>query len=530
MRFKLSKKALLTSQSFASCAILIGIIVMLNLLSAQQFFRFDATADHEYTISKATKTLLREVDDLVTIKVFFSHKLPPDFAPLSQYVRDLLDEYTAVARGNLQILYIDPATDPKVAEEVMGLGIPKIQMNIISKDEQKAVEGYLGIGIFYVNKTEIIPVVQNTSKLEYDLTSKIRKVTAKEIPTIGFLTGHDEHADYSFFQKSLEENYTVSPVDLNAEQPLESIDTLVVGGPKKALLEREIFEIDQFLVSGGNVIFLLDAVNAGEGLMAETVDAGLADFLANFGVSIEKNLIMDAVYEYATFSQGWMSFTLPYPLWPKLVTFSKDNPMSSGMESLVLPWSSSLTIASTPTVPVASLAKTTEKGWAQSENFTLDPNQAFSIPSNAKTYDMVAFAKGKFTSYFAGKPIPAKAPVATTVSVPPVSAVAPSEFHESGDAEGRIIVMGDSDFAADGFLRIFPQNLTFALNMADALTLDDSLIEIRSKGASDRPLVPLSDQTRVVLKFLGILGMPLAVILFGIVYLVVRKRKSVSYF
>lgn len=487
---KFSKKMLLKTHAFTLFVSFLGIIFLLNFIGTRYFFRLDLTQDRQYTISQSTRKILSNLDDIVTIKVFFSTKLPANLLSVSEYVRDILEEYTAFSHGNLQVSFIDPASDPKIREEIANLGIPEIQMNVFEKDTFQVQNGYLGIGIFYVDKYEVLPVVQDTQDLEYQLTSALRKVTAKETKVVGLLT---EHEDYQILREALAKNYAVRDVDLADGKTPADIHTLIVGGSKKTFTPQDIFAMDQYLMNGGNAIFLIDTVDLGEGLVANPVNnPDLSQFLERFGVKVETNLVLDTLHENASFTQGFVQFILPYPLWPKLVNFSAQNPIVSKLESFVLPWSSSLTLQTKEGLTFDVLAKTSKDGFVQNDNFNLDPNQAFSLPEETKSYDMVVLVSGALES------------------------------------ERRFIVVGDSDFVSDGFVSRFPQNLDLALNMVDYLTLDDALIDIRSKGAADRPLKVLSDSARASVKFFGILGMPLLVAIYGIIRLNIRKRKGDS--
>ncbi|MBI2463347.1 GldG family protein [Candidatus Peregrinibacteria bacterium] len=576
----LTKKTVLKTHSLVSFIIILGIIFLANIILSRHFVRLDLTSGKEYTISDSTKNLLKNIDDVVTIKVFFSQKLPPNLLSVSQYVHDILDEYRAY--GNIRVEYIDPASDPKVQQEVAMLEIPEIQMNVIEKDKLQVQNGYLGIGIFYVNKKEVLPFVQNTENLEYQLTSALRKVTATEIKKIGFLTGHDEHStleksgDYTLLRQSLEKNYETQDVSTSDGKAITGISTLIVAGPKTALQERDIFEIDQFIMNGGNAIFLVDSLDLAEGLqMTPLNNPQLNQLLQYYGVSVEQNLVLDTVHETASFSQGFIQFILPYPLWPKLIkdNFSVNSPIVAKLDSLVLPWVSSLTITQKEGLNYEVLAKTTNEAWTQTGSFNLDPNQRWSQPSDTKNYDMAVLVSNFTKSYFSGKSIPpvsssdpaSNSPLAkgstsgdvtsgtslnsqskNAVNSQGSSAQLSSEstfsagsqtvsdsgrtIKESPDSNQQIIVIGDSDFLSDQFAQRFPQNLDFGLNMIDYLTLDNTLISIRSKGFEDRPLTTISDGSRNTVKIFGILGMPILVVLYGVIRLTMRKRRQSSEF
>ena len=135
-----------------------------------------------------------------------------------------------------------------------------MQINVIEKDKAEIANVYMGIAILYADKKEVLPVVQTTANLEYDLTSAILKVTSKEIKTLGFLTGHDEldvfGQAFGPLRQELSKQYDVRKVPIEADKAIDAdVATLVVAGPKKELTEREKYEIDQFIMRGGRYSF-----------------------------------------------------------------------------------------------------------------------------------------------------------------------------------------------------------------------------------------------------------------------------------
>ena len=170
--------------TLAFILVVFGIVALINFLSSRRFIRADLTADKRYTISQSTKSVLDRLDDIVTIDVYFSRQ-PPRVAQIRQSVRDMLDEYRAFSK-NLEINFIDPATgDEALKQKLRFMGIPEVQVNVIEKDKAELANVYMGIAILYEDKKEVLPVVQTTSNLEYDLTSAILKVTSTEVKTVG---------------------------------------------------------------------------------------------------------------------------------------------------------------------------------------------------------------------------------------------------------------------------------------------------------------------------------------------------------
>ena len=148
----------------ALAIIVLGIIAVLNFFFLRHFYRIDLTQDKRYTLTPATKEVLGNLDDLVTIKLYFSGKLPPYLVTLRRDVVDILDEFQAYAGNNISIEFIDPTDNPALQQELRFMGIPQIQLNIIEKDQAQLTNVYLGLALFYADKKEVIPFISSINR------------------------------------------------------------------------------------------------------------------------------------------------------------------------------------------------------------------------------------------------------------------------------------------------------------------------------------------------------------------------------
>jgi gliding-associated putative ABC transporter substrate-binding component GldG len=518
----LNRKNLFTTQSITLLIIIAAILVVVNLISANHFGRLDLTNDKQYSISGATKNTIKNLDDLLTIKVYFSKQLPPDLAQSSQYIRDILAEYKAYS-SKVKIELIDPAKDEATKNEVLSLGIPELEMQVLEKDQYKVQKGFFGIAFFYGDKKEIIPMVQDIQNLEYEVTSIVKRLTSESLQTIGFLSGHDEHgiydlsgtsnagtttSDYATIKKELDKNYNVVSVDLAKEKAMQNISTLIIAGPKKSLTDDELYQIDQFLMNGGKVVFLVDEVLIGEGLQAQPIQSGLEKILAKYGVKINQDLIIDSSNENVGFTSGYMQFFMPYPFWPKLIkaNFDQSNPIMSRLQSLSLSWASSIFLEKQNNIEYNFLAQTTKNAGSLSQPFDLNPQQEFKADKRSQ-YSMIVLAKGNFTSAFKDEKVSADSKI------------------DQATKESQILVMADSDFITDNNLKRFPDNGVFFLNAVDYLTVGSELISIRSKNISERPIQQLDDEAKMIVKTINIIILPGLVIILGLVRYYKRKKK-----
>ena len=154
------------------------ILLVANFVASRVLARVDLTKDKEFTISKSTREILRDLDDVVTINVYFSKKLPPNLATLKRNIEDVLRGYQAYSHGKVRVAYIDPSDSPEDEQKMRFLGIPQVQLNVLEKDQLQVINGYMGIAILYADRHQAIPIVQDVATLEYDLTAGILQVVS----------------------------------------------------------------------------------------------------------------------------------------------------------------------------------------------------------------------------------------------------------------------------------------------------------------------------------------------------------------
>jgi gliding-associated putative ABC transporter substrate-binding component GldG len=513
--------------------IVLGILAVLNFFFLRHFYRIDLTQDKRFTLTPSTKEVLNNLDDLINIKLYFSKKLPPYLINLKGDVTDLLDEFQAYSGGNISVTFIDPAENPALQQELRFMGIPQIQLNIIEKDQAQLTNVYLGMALFYEDKKEIIPFISSTSNLEYDLTSKIVKLTSSETRTVGIYTGkeHDLAKDYQAVKQILEEQYKVQPVSLTpGESTLDTINTLIVAGPRE-LTDFQKYQIDQLLMRGVKLLFLIDTIDINEGLQASSFKPDIDDLLQHYGVKVEQNMVLDRSNANAAFKSGFMTFRLPYPFWVKVIPegFYPANPAVSNLEALVLPWTSSLTVleGKPDTITVTPLARSTPLSWIRQGFYSLDPQQRFVTPGmETASHILIFVASGTFTSFFKDKPVPA----AEATDAGDQGAPSTNTIKESPDT--RFVLVGNSRFINNDMITQFQDNQVFLLNIIDWLTLGEQLIGIRSRGVTDRPLMETTEYTKTFIKTANMLVIPLLIIIFGLArfYLRRRKRKKQVFF
>ncbi|MEA2088476.1 MAG: GldG family protein [Patescibacteria group bacterium] len=506
--------------------IIVGILAVVNFLSYQIFYRFDLTEGKDYSISSTTKNSLKSLDDVVSIKLYFSKELPSEYMNLKQDIKDILDEYKSYSGGKIKIEEINPGDSEEEQQKIQMLGIPKLRFNVVENDKYQTLGGYLGMVIYFEDKKEVIPVVSSSKNLEYEITMAIKKLTLDKIPVIGFTVGNGEvslNDELTIIGKELKKQYGITAVDLSDGNLIsDNIDTLIILGPTAEINERSKYVIDQFLMRSGSLLIAQDSVVVDQQMAVSQNRTGLNDILNFYGLKINDNLILDgASNEIVSFSTGgFFPSLVNYPFWPKILkeNFDKSNPATANLETAFFPWASSVDVLPEKIGDnkILELVKTTDESWAVSENINLDPFQKFAPqPMGQQTLATSIF--GKFESFYKDKDIPKKENEESDSD-------GKEEFVSSVDS-ARITVIGDADFVKDNFLSRNMNNLIFFQNVIDSLTLDPDLINIRSKGVTSRPIEEVSEAKKMSIKYFNIFGVTVLVIVLGIIKYNLRKRR-----
>lgn len=539
-------------QKFLIAVVLVALIA-LNVLSQYAFLRFDWTEQDKYTISDTSINLLSKLDDRVHVKAYFSKELPPQFLTVKHYLRDMLSEYQAYGGNSFSFEFIDPEGNDSLQQEMSKIGIQQVRMQVRENDSLQVKNGYLGMGVFYKDKSEGIPLLQqqDLANLEFTISSLILKLSLPRLPSVAFLKGHGEHdvgyefeipgiapapdQDYRIVGKFLRKNVQVRTVDFARGESLDGVDVLIVAGPKRNLTDRAIFEIDQFLLRGGKAIFLIDSVAREENTIFHRVmDLNIKTLLDPLGIRVPSKIVFDQVSEFGQFSEGpGQFFVLPYPPFIRLTAQNfSGNPIIQKIKSLVVRFVSPIEITEKPGIAVDRFLNTSPNSWVQAPPFQLSPT-AYPQPKPEE-----------INSFPVAVQISGNLPRISTVSaVPPLQ-----EWKEDvkkqwklqsvsddprkkgknvitqAEKPSTVIIVSDSDLISDSALRDDEVPLIVFLNMVDSLSLGDDLIGIRGKIFDAAPIAELSKSQKTVIKIIGTLLVPFLICIAGVIRLFLRRR------
>lgn len=502
-------KKTLILYSLTSILILFGILVLVNLIASNIFIRFDLTQGKVFSLSKASKKLISRLPDKLNVKAYFSKNLPPEYATSRKYLEDLLGEYKVYSRGKISYEFIDPLAEGKEKlAEVQELGIQPLRFTQVQKDKYEVQEGYMGVVFIYGDKKEIIPVVKTIIGIEYDISSVIKKIISPGLKTVGFTTGHGDTDAFGEIEQFIRKQYDMHIVDMTTEKSIpEKVSALLVVGPKNKFTDKELFLIDQFLLKGKPVAFLIDKFKVDlKSFYCENLDTGLDGFLEKYGVKISPEFVMDLQCKPIQVRSAYGYFTMAnvvnYVLYPVATKFDETNLLVKGLGNISMLFTSPVEITPNDNLDIKPIIFSSEKSWARTV-YMINPYTEFNPRNTDKKgpFNLAVVITPKknktFTSYFADKPPKEFKTIAQTTDV----------IKESGTM-GRIFVAGNSNFAKE--------ESVFFLNLIDWLSQDEDLISIRSKGGTFRPLKQTSSGARIIFKYSAIFLLPLLVIAYGI--------------
>lgn len=533
----------------------IGSLVCLNVLAVRHFGRVDLTRDKVYTLSSASQQTMKDLEDPVTVTAYFTEELPPPFSENARFVRDLLEEYRVYSRGMLSYEFIDPEQQEteadkekkkdvkrdifgrtlrektSVEQELERLGVTPVEIRVIEEDQAQTKRGYMGLVVRYGEETEVIPVVQDTSDLEYQLTMLVRNLTRTRTPVIGVVQGHGEptleEGGLSQLQMLLAQSYEVRALDLKKEVEGDApkdlaaeYDALLVVGPKESFSDKELRAIDQFLMKGKSAAFFIDQLQVDLRTFQTTeVSTNLGELLDTYGVELGSQLVadVDCASLSVTRRLGNMMVQMPlrYPFIPQLKKLEGEGPLTRGLGEISLPFATPVYLKDAVTKEGAEavgevLARSSKNSWIEDPSPTnLSPQRFLERVEAAFTgpYDVLASVKGTLPSHYANRVVTGEgAPLAKS------------------EKEARVLVAGTSGLVLDPFLS--PQNAALAQNMVDWLLLDPAFLSMRTRGLIEAPLDgELSDTTRNLVKIGNVVGVPLCIGLLGIVLWRLRESR-----
>ncbi|MEZ5038281.1 MAG: Gldg family protein [Saprospiraceae bacterium] len=466
-----------------------GILVLINILSNRFFFRLDLTEGKQYTLSNATKDILKGLDAPVTVSAYFSDNLPVDIAKIQQDFQEMLVEYATLSKGNVNYKFINPESDEEQQEAAQN-GVQPIMIQVREKDQVKNQQAFLGAVLQMGEQKEVIPLIQGGTGMEYSLSTSIKKLSVQEKPSIGLVSGHGEAGLNELAQayQSLSILYSIETIQLDADIP-DRFRAVAIVAPKDSFPPEHLAKMDDYLQRGGKLLLAINAVNGdlstAQGSASPT---GLEGWLASSkGVEVEPSFLIDAQCSSVTVQQQQGFFTMQtpvqFPYLPLISTFA-EHPITKGLEQVILPFAS----------PVRFLG------------------------DNSKVFTPIAFSSSQ--AGIQNAPLFFDIQKQWTAADFPLNNVIVGGVLEGdfgGGTPGKIVIFGDGDFGVSGQQRQGQDNISLLVNSIDWLSDDTGLIELRTKAVATRPIAQeyLGEEAsgkRSFIKYLNF-GLPIVLIL-----------------
>jgi ABC-type uncharacterized transport system involved in gliding motility auxiliary subunit len=517
-------------RSAALLSILLAAIVFVALNTAVNAWfrtaRVDLTENGLYTLSEGTKNILRGLKEPITLRFYYSAEQAKNYPTVrahAERVRDLLNEYRAVAGPNLIVEEIDPQPFTEAEDAATGAGLQ-------GAPTQGGEVVYMGLEASNMaDGQEVVPFfpLDREQFLEYDLTSIVYRLAQTKKPVLGLVTNlpldtgpggllasmQGQSQPFVMYSQ-LTQIFDVRPLEQDFDSVPSTIDAILIAHPK-ALSERTLYAIDQFVMRGGRVIAFVDPVSEISQLVSEQTGQPVqgATFssdlwlLKSWGAAYNPDeVVLDGKRALPVQAGNDPARpVLAFPLWVKLVKdddpalsdFDAGDLVTNSLGKVVLasvghftPVDGATTqftplIRSSDGAAIFSAAKLADEG--------ADPDALMqAIQATGERYTLAARLSGPLKSAF---PDGAPKPAAPKEGEPPP--VLPAYLSETANA--NIIVVADSDIFDDRFWVGTQQqggqtmavptadNLAFVASAAENMLGSNDLISLRARATSERP-------------------------------------------
>lgn len=552
-------------KDIALIIMVVAILALLNFICSFAFKRFDLTTEKRYTLSESTRKLLKELDDVVYLKVYLQGDFNPSFTRLKNETKEILDEFRAYSNNNLEYEFINPTENPnkeevdKLEKQLYDKGIMPEQ--IVDKSQQKTSETLIWPGAIcsYKGKESVWQIFKrqvgyeqeqsinnSVQEMEYGLSNTIRKTKLIKKPEVLFLEGRGE-LDTIYcadFMHSLTEYYNVSRVNIrNKLYALKGADAIVIAQPDSAFDDKDKFIIDNFIMHGGKALWLIDPVYVNRdtfNLKGFTLgfknDLNLDDILFKYGVRLNPILVQDLqcaqVPINVGFKQGQPNFQLfPWVYYPLLLPTS-NHPIVKNLDLIRTEFIGTLDTITTKDVTKTILLQTSRYTKTQPTPARISLGMIKYKPKEEQfqnSFQNVAcLLEGRFESVFKNR-------------IPSVFMEDSTYGYMEKSKPTRMIVVADGDIAKNSYQAttrmIYPvgydvytknqfANKTFLLNCMNYLLDDEGLLQLRSREVKLRLLDKKRIATQQTKWKLTNVGLPLLLIMIvGLIQFYIRKKK-----
>lgn len=567
-------KSKIKRQNITQLLLIIVIIVFANIISSYVFKRFDLTSEGRYTLSDQTKAKLDSLDGVVYFKVYLDGELPVGFKKLQKSVKEMLDEFRVYAGENIQYDFINPSalkTEEEREKEYALLYKKGINpTNLKEKDDEGKVSKKLiwpGAILTYNNKERAVNFLKNKpgvlpeenlnnsiQSLEYELVNAINIVSSKKDKTIGFLQGHDELSEFQTGDviNTLADFYVVHQVTIDGKlDALLGFDALVVAKPRSRFDEKDKFIIDQFIMKGGKVLWLVDLIDVSmdslsysSNTMALVKKINIHDQLFRYGARVNLDLIQDMrsaiiPVNVAPGNQEPVWKPRPWHYFPVLFP-EEEHPISKNLNMIKMEFAGTVdTVGNNPNIKKEVLLSSSRYSKAVNAPvlISLQTLQQEPDPRNypESNLPLAVLLEGKFTSLYKNR-------------IPPEIQENKKIGFQEESKETKMIVIGDGDiirnpvktrggrkyFLPLGIDKYYKEvfyegNKNFIINSLNYLCGNQDIMSLRSKEFTLRIMDKKKLKQGITgYRLLNVIAPLLPIFLFALFFNYYRKKKYTS--
>ena len=550
------------------------IIILINIIGSMVYHRFDLTQEGRYSLSKASKKLLSEIDDYIYIEVYLEGDFPAGIERLSLETKQILSEFKT-QNDFIQFTFINPteSKDDKTRNEILkqlyekGLNPTNLQVkNGDSYTEKIIIPGAIvkfGANEIAVQllKNQIASspdqnLEQSIRELEYEFTNAIKQLRSSLKPSIAFLKGHGEldGLDIKDLRNSLTQQYSVDEIDLrefevdslgkpNLKKKLRDLKLkklLLIAKPKSTFENLDKYFIDQYIMNGGKVIWMIDATNAdmdslsnkGSFIASTLRDLNLGDQLFKYGVRINSNLVEDISSSKIPVPTSFVNDIpqwelLPWRYFPVSIP-TLNHPITSNLNAVKFDFVSSIdTIKTNTKINKTVLLHTSPYSRLVNTPYEISLQKALEQPTqndfNIQQAAIAVLLEGTFESLFKNRinKLSNELPFIKSSKPNRMLVISDGDIAQNQISRGAALPLGYDNYEQRQY-----GNKDFILNAIDYLLEEDALIAVRTRELKMR----LLDTQKINLErsFWQIINLiiPIAlVIIFGIFKQYARKKK-----
>ena len=452
----------------------LAVVILLNLASTIFHGKVDLTEDKRFTLTEATRQIVRDVDAPIFIQVLLAGTFPAEFRRLPNSLTELLMEFRKL-NNEIQFRFEDPLAGDK--EEVnerleswAQVGIVPTELNVREVEGQTrqrifpfAIFNYGDRQIAINLLEESSPVISgdvalnnSISLLEYKFANAIAKLKAEKKPNILFTSGNGElSANQTIaLEGNLRAFYNTTRINLDSLYQIpDEISMVIVAQPRTAISDKNLFKIDQFVMNGGSVIFLIDPLNVnldsirrnGQYIPSD-VDHGLDDLLFRYGARINKNFVLDLESSSIPMTTGRPGSSAQYSLFKwyyhPLASGAGDHPVVKGLDRVNLLFPATIdTVGTKRPVRKTILLQSSPYTRLQYNPVLLDFDLLKTEPDPALFKEgpkpMAVLLEGQFNSLFENRVSPEMLQTLEQIGV---------AFKPTGDS-GKVMIVADGDVA-----------------------------------------------------------------------------------